>query len=202
MDIFLGFDPGGARDRHPEPGFGWSICQVEIGLPMLRVVISGLGRNAQEVINIVTRELENRGLQNRVRSAGIDAPLFWTETGIRLVDGIIDEALEGADYGYRVQKINSLMGACLVQGVLLADQIHRQLKCPITEVHPGALNRLDIGMIGQIVNLPVNPDKRDATFAAYAAWHIDDPNWRNLFLEEQDPILPLNFRVSYWMPIP
>ena len=200
--IFLGLDPAGKGH------FGWSICRNESD--KLAVVKTDLADNAVEAIKAVNRTMSDENLpKGTVLSAGIDAPLFWSKTGFREIDVTIRNAVKEARCpkpAGTVQAINSLRGACLVQGVLLADQLHRKLKCPITEAHPKALDWLDHSMRSCIIDLP--PDcrdhERDATFAAYAAWcmHRKAQGWRNLFPKEPNPILPLGTPVSYWMPIP
>ena len=211
-DIFLGFDPGGRGTEKGETRkgrFGWSICKIQAGGGEIKVIDTGLARDANEVVTAVIESLCCNNLQrDRVQAAGIDAPLIWTETGIREVDGIIQKAVKG--YNYRIQTINQLRGACLVQGVLLADQLYRKFKLPITEVHPGALScLLDISTLCCIssLTLEMTEHEADATLSAYAAWRMweNDPKWRNLFEFEKEagPILcPLETPVSYWMPIP
>ena len=214
VDIFLGFDPGGrgrCRSKNCDGNcgrgnFGWSICashNQDAGCLCLKVIKSGVSCSAKGVLDAVTAYLSKCLPEGNVRAAGIDAPLFYNYTGEdRTVDKIIRKRL-GENHS-TVIPVNSLKGACLVQGVLLADQIHQVFKWPITEVHPGALRRLDSCMPGRIRGLPSNEHQRDAAFAAYAARAMcrEEEGWRDLFPKEPAPIVPLNVRVSYWMPIP
>ncbi len=200
--IFLGFDPGGAGN------FGWSICWNDPD--NLVVVKTGLVDNALEALEAVKRTLPEEKLpEELVFAAGIDAPMFWTDTGFREIDVTIRDAVKRAgcpEPEGTVQAINSLKSACSVQGVLLGHHLYREFKLLITEAHPKALDWLDNSMRDRIVDLPRNrrEHERDATFAAYAAWRMweSDPKWRNLIEKEPGKILrPLKTRVSYWMPM-
>ena len=207
-DVFLGFDPGGWGKG--DGNFGWSICTEEDG--QLVRFDSGTVRDAVDAVERVCGRLpDNR----RVLAAGIDAPMFWNARGRREIDEVIRQEL--TKIGYRevhkiVLHLNSLFGACLAQGILLASQIHHRFKCPITEVHPGALVKLDRGMCLRIKGLPSNEHERDASFSAYAAWRMHQrvhcqgaDNWNDLLPFERAPLFP-STRVSvscvgYWMPI-
>ena len=201
MDVFLGFDPGGNGN------FGWSICRSEND--GLLAIDSGLVNNALEALQAIEHVLTEKDLPRQlVRAAGIDAPMFWTNTGFREIDVTIRNALRHAGCEHpegTVQAINSLRSACSVQGVLLGHHLALAFGLSITEAHPKALDWLDNLMRGRIVNLPVDhrEHERDATFAAYAAWRMwsEDPDWNDLYNEEPRPILlPLETQVSYWMP--
>ena len=206
--IFLGFDPGGKKG---EGKFGWSICCPVTGANKLKVIRAGVGKNAKEVFDDVISELESRNLREKVRAAGIDAPLFWHKTGEdREIDKLIRRKLPVGKKNElqvanknSVMAINSLLGADLVQGVLLGYHLHHGFSLSITESHPGALDYLDKSMRDRILCLPSDEHKRDATFAAYAAWHIGAPEWQDLFLKEPEAgrVVPLETPVSYWMPI-
>ena len=203
LDVFLGFDPGG------EGRFGWSICQTDAAGGQLNVTVTGLVSNAREAVDPVEKELAFRNLpRENVRAAGIDAPLFWTSTGFTDIDDEIRKNVKQAGCktpGGTVQAINSLRSSCSVQGVLLAYHLNHEFELSITEAHPKALDWLDKTMRGSIISLPPDQSEhqRDATFAAYAAWHIGAPGWRNLVEDEPTPnLFPLGTPVSYWMPIP
>ena len=209
VDVFLGFDPGGVGN------FGWSVCQPTAGGEELRIKETGVGNNASHVLERVKHYLKSKGLQERVCAAGIDAPLFWNETGAdREVDKLIRKRLPAAKKGMQqIANKNSVISVrgrnmwagLLMQGPLLANLLRQKFAIPITESHPGALAYLDNRMRGLIIDLPSDDraHERDATFAAYAAWRMSelDPKWRNLFCEERNRILPLGTPVSYWMPI-
>ncbi len=212
VEIFLGFDPGGRRN------FGWSVCKADSA--RLQLIKTGTADNAAAVINQILEELPSNSC---VSAVGIDAPMFWNITGEeRNVDAIIRNAARRAAEIHSnmkhpgrkspgVQQINSLRGACLVQGILIGDYLYQQFKAPITEVHPGALSWLKPARFNYIWTLTEGEGKsdheRDATLAAYAAWcmHENAPGWRDLFLgEEPNSFRPLGPEtpVHYWMPIP
>jgi len=208
MDIFLGFDPGGAGRPEDKGNFGWSICREDSG--KLQRVKTGLAKEAWDALNQVKGELEiyNRQGSARVLAAGIDAPLFWTKTAIREVDDFIKQKS-----GIKPIPINSLYGAAAVQGPLLARHISDTWNSlPITESYPRVLERqlTRIGKHQMVQRLTEGLNakrgenhERDATLGAISAWAaIRQPaNWQNLYLREPDPINPFDISVSYWMPI-
>ena len=83
MDVILGFDPGGKTRSK----FGWCICQS--GNEQLRVWKTGRATNAKDALEKVSAALPPSA---RVIASGIDAPMFWTNTGERRVDRIIRDA--------------------------------------------------------------------------------------------------------------
>ena len=210
VNIFLGFDPGG------EGRFGWSICQQEAN--QLGRLCSGNASDAKEAISIVLNRLLPA---YRVVAAGIDAPLFWSNTGRdRVVDRAIRRRLPAAVQGQQ-QAVNkssvisirgrSMWSGLLIQGALLRDLLHREFRISITESHPRVLDYLDPGMRGQIRRLPPNVHERDSTFAAYAAWRMHQKvhghgaaNWNDLLPLERCPKFPLLtvslVSTGYWMP--
>ena len=159
IDVILGFDPGGRTGDK----FGWCICLSDLG--QLRVYRTGRARNAEHALERVSSELLASELLRsaRIVASGIDAPMFWTNTGERRVDAIIRNAgvirdtgerrvcphpehqppanVKWCPYPLNVQEINSLWGACLAQGLLLGRLLHgcRRFDAPITEAHPKAL---------------------------------------------------------------
>ncbi len=199
IDVVLGFDPGGAGN------FGWSICKIAGG--QLGIIETGVASDALEAIKKVSAALPSNV---RVLAAGIDAPMFWSRAGNRTVDGIIREELSGRGCPTKsVLEVNSLWGAVLVQGILLASYLHQEFNAvPITEAHPKVLLCLlddsESAQLAPLIRGISNEHKRDAVTAAYAAWsmHRRTPGWRNLYWDEPNPILPLRTPVSYWMPIP
>ncbi len=213
IEIFLGFDPGG------EGKFGWSICR-EDGCK-LRVLKTDAANNAKEVMAAVEQALADCQLPTEsVLGIGIDAPMFWSETGNRKIDDTIRKEVNKAPQTHREKKprvlaVNSLWGGVLVQGVLLRDALCQRFNTPITEAHPLALECLEPFMPSYIICPPTDDreHQRDATYAAYAAWRMHQHTsnrlnlgWRNLFCDEPGqnliPPLPTPVRVDYWMPIP
>lgn len=211
MDFILGFDPGGKGN------FGWSVCRID-GDKLRRPAETGLATDAQDAIDRVERSIKklSNGLPEgpRVLAAGIDAPMFWSITGgNRIVDVIVREALKNKGFpgatGGTVQDVNSLRGACLVQGILLGKYLHETYPTlEITEAHPKALEHLlkesgQSGKINPLMEGLVGAHERDATLAAFAAWsmHQRSPGWQDLRSSEENPVQPFDTPVSYWMPI-
>ena len=193
VDIFLGFDPGGSKGRK----FGWSICKDYAGQFMQHD--SGRGTHAKDVVSQV---LNNLPPNVRVRAAGIDAPLFWDSSG--KMYRRVDEVIEGA--GGSPVSLNGLYGSVIYQGPVLARLLMQRFEgLAITETFPSALRKL-LNPLPPELNLrdKETGHERDARTAAYAAWcmYRQAPGWENKFLQEQQPLLLLDFPVSYWLPIP
>jgi hypothetical protein len=118
-----------------------------------------------------------------------------------------------------VQHVNSLRGACLVQGVLAGMLLRQRLAAvPITEAHPKAWlwtsgtakpghppGAISLSNLPQFqVNGTGHPDHaRDAAIATLAAWAmIHQPTgWCDLYLQEANPLSPLAAPLGYWMPM-
>lgn len=211
MDVYLGFDPGG--ERH----FGWAVCSSTERV--LHVLAKGKASHAEEAVS----EARSRIPSNcDVVGTGIDAPLFWADNGGRRVDAIVRSAIKklGAPSpGGTVQSVNSLRGACLVQGVMVGYLLHHYYpKMIITESHPKAL----LYLLG-IANRHKSPsavlvrdlseyvkcddgsecdDERDAILGAVTAFAQRErrQGWRDLFREERRPVVPFEYLVEYWMP--
>jgi len=163
-----------------------------------------------------------------IEAAGIDAPLWWSsgESGDRHADRAIREKLRrvnAKDIGGTVQSANSLRGAVLIQGAMLAARLRDKFpKLPLTEAHPKALLKAlwpDLSKSGppwekiakhfQLEGSEPDDDdrkdKRDALLAAVAAregaaggWKCDLAKKRCAF--EQDPDRVPWGPVSYWWP--
>ena len=138
--------------------------------------------------------------------------MFWSITGgNRRVDEIVRKALKDKGFpgsiGGTVQDVNSLRGACLVQGILLGKYLHETYTLKITEAHPKALRHLlkESGQSGKINPLikGLGDHERDATLAAFAAWsmHEQSPGWRDIRSSEEDSVQPFDTPVRYLMPI-
>jgi hypothetical protein len=116
-----------------------------------------------------------------------------------------------------VQSVNSLKGAVVVQGVLLAMRLRENApSLPITETHPKALLKA-LKMEGQSWKAmayrfcvdgpePENEHERDALLSAVAAREGARQNWRDLSVDrgasELDPKGIWFGPVSYWWPHP
>ena len=215
MDVFLGFDPGEKKDKKTKaPRFGWSICKDGTEKPILWR--SGVAGYAQKALEQVKNNLPRNAC---IRASGIDGPLFWLYGWDRQADlAIRRELKEKGDQTTSVQHVNSLAGACVAQGILMAELLHKEFCAPITESHPKALLSLletcrsDMGKLveeAQDIHGPGKEDREDAILAAYAAWsmHHQFPNWKDLLAEEcPKPFFPFpkhspEMELRYWMPI-
>jgi len=115
MKVLLGFDPGGKGTGEGE--FGWAVLEDADALP-LRLLAGGLARHAEEALErAAVFVAESRA---EIGAIGIDAPLTLVSPG-RVVDAKV-----GA------QQVNSLRGACLAQGWLVARMAER----PSPEARP------------------------------------------------------------------
>ena len=204
--IVLGFDPGGRGN------FGWSVCLTDGGNLLTRSK-TGLGGDAEDVIGNVRMAMESLELSGvKVLAAGIDAPMFWGGKGNREIDALIGKEInKGGSAGKgkpRVLAVNSLWGSVVVQGLLLANRLYQMYEPKITETHPKALLYLlgelkQDGEMNQLIAGLGSEHERDAVVSAYAAWAMLDGfgGWRDIYLDEPDPVLPFDIPVSYWMPI-
>ena len=191
---------------------------------------TGWARNAQDALLKVKEALKRHRPSGNppIRAAGIDAPLFWSKQGDRQIDEVIRGALRATKFprsklGGTPMTVNSLPGACVVQGQLLVKILRENSELPITESHPAAFYHLlkHSGQPGTvetfdmaqrlIENLAEAEHERDATLCVVAAWAMmhykNSPGWQNLYEVEKHescPIQPFDFDppVSYWMPIP
>ncbi len=213
-DFILGFDPGGKGNSPRGKGnFGWSICNQVDGV-LQPPKITDLAIDAWDAIGQVKKALKSLDATPNVLAAGIDAPLLWSKKGNREVDDVLEKVLEGAEFpapkngGRRVQAVNSLRGACVVQGALLAKYLRdtwNQLL--ITESHPKALCHLlcytkERAMVKRLTEgvadykqyatrclcgcgeadkpkASLADHKRDATLSAISAWAAIQPNLPN-----------------------
>jgi hypothetical protein len=213
MGILLGFDPGG------EDGFGWCLANDTPTLP-LTVRATGVVDNAQSAFDAALAQVKNSG---PVVAVGIDAPLFWIATGDRNVDQIVRDELWGLGApspGGTVQAVNSLRGACVVQGMLIGVLLRAALQdVPITESHPKALlwqlrfadrdrhpSGISLRSLTQFFHVPASvgtqDHERDAAIGALCAWAMSNKpkGWRDLYPEEQNPYSPIASPIGYWMP--
>ena len=190
----LGFDPGG-----PD-GFGWSICEVfgDIVLPARGGAASHVAEVMDKVVNYIHDQANILGI-------GIASPLYWAPTGRRRVDGMLRDALASGghpDPAAAVPELGDASGERLVQGHLLAADIWQHFQIPITEVNPKALLWLLDAETKR--DQEINEDSPVAVIAAVAGYCMHErlPGWRDIYLDEPNPILPLGTPVSYWMPLP
>jgi hypothetical protein len=206
----IGFDPGGIGQ------FGW--CLVE-STERARLRYCGTSNHAQGAVDAVCKHIDD---SMKVLAAGIDSPLFWIATGDRRADQIVRATMFGL--GARnvwgtVQSVNSLRGACLIQGILAARLLRSRFPdIRITESHPKALLWImgvankqrpvrDVQMadLSKLIDCDLqglSEHERDAALGAVAALAMlrKLDGWRNLALNESNPFVPVA-PVEYWMPI-
>lgn len=209
--VILGFDPGGQKQ------FGWCVARVTSGT--LSLEDTGTASCAAEAVGAA---IERVPLMEEVAAAGIDSPLFWVASGDRNADRVVRNAIKklGArNSGGTVQHVNSLRGACLVQGALTASLLRQKWPAiRVTESHPKALLWLmgiankelrvadvNVGHLGKVVSCessPLSEHARDAALGAAAALAMVEKRsgWRDLYNQETNAFAPVT-PVEYWMPI-
>jgi len=190
----VGFDPGGKN------AFGWAVL-FRTGSD-LSVVASGTCTDAPAAL------LAARAASSIAPVAiGTDAPLFWAQSGDRKADEIVRKMVcDASGKSGTVNHVNSLRGACLVQGVMvtrLAGELWPN--AVITEAHPKALLAISLAardFASRIVRSVCTEHERDAALAAYAAFALATQihGWRDLATTEQNPFFPGGKRVAYWFP--
>lgn len=210
MGLFLGLDPGGAGK------FGWCVLEPTGNQTILRLVGRGVANHAQAAVAASLGAIGSGTLD----SAGIDAPLFWQAHGDRHVDQLIRRNIVSiGSHGGSVNVVNSLRGACLIQG-MMAAMLLRQVcpKLPITESHPKALlwllgiastgnrpKKISLSDLGILIKGNVtgaSDHERDAALSAYTAFAMATKlqGWVNQFQNEPNPISPLDPAPGYWLP--
>src|SRR5438445_13243069 len=141
--------------------------------------------------------------------------MWWSSKagGGRRADSLI-RSTYGIHSG-TVQSVNSLRGAVVIQGIMLAMRLReRHPELPITESHPKALlltlqlDRAPWSKITETFNLKgtqlAGLHQRDALLGAVSAREAASGRWRDLSLnrdpEELDPKRLWFGPVSYWWP--
>ena len=160
---YLGFDPGGINS------FGWAALQID-SIGAVSRLITGVVSSAPHAI-----QAASIGLDIVPAAVGIDAPLFWVESGDRRADAAIRKRVVAAGgQSGTVSSVNSLRGACVVQGILTARLVATKWDGTlIAEAHPKALLRLYADatfFVGQHVPVKAAEHERDAALSAYSAW--------------------------------
>ncbi len=145
---------------------------------------------------------------------GIDCPLWWSSAagGGRLADRWI-RVTYGIASG-TVQSVNSLKGAVVVQGIMLAMVARKAFPdIPITEAHPKALLKAEAlqgwSQIAEAYGLngsePQSEHERDALLGAVAAREGALGRWKTdlatrLGPSELDPKAIWFGEIHYWWP--
>lgn len=193
--VLLGFDPGGINS------FGWAMLHLDEAGKFVRL-ITGVASNAPDAVRSA-----GQSAASVPAGVGIDAPLFWVEEGDRRADSHIrNRVVAAGGHAGTVSSVNSLRGACLVQGILTARLVAALWpSAVVTEAHPKALLCL-YAEAERFVTEHLPPiceeHERDATLAAVAAWAAVTArsSWCNLVLAEVAPFFPGGREVSYWFP--
>lgn len=194
MKTFIGIDPGGIKS------FGW--CVMDTDFPKLSVarIVKGTCSHILEAIHKIDQCCEKQPI-----GAGIDAPLYWARNGERKSDIIIRKAvtLAGGNPS-TVNHVNSLRGACLVQGVLSAVALSEKWpQIAITESHPKALLFIWPKASEFVSQFKFTTDhERDAALGAYAAFAFLSQwsEWVDLIKIEEHPFVPSGGKIAYWFP--
>jgi len=192
--LVVGLDPGGAN------AFGWAIVAGAFSAPQF--LAGGVCSGARSAIAEVERHL--LGLPE---AFGIDAPLLWSSGGDRHADRHVRSLVcKAGGYGGTVSHVNSLQGACLVEGAVAAQLAHeRWPTAAITEAHPKAL----LAVCAEIKEFAALPGiqgsghhLRDAALGAIAALAMLEKRsaWQDLAAIEPEPLYPLGVRAAYWFP--
>lgn len=194
METFIGIDPGGKN------AFGWCVMEADSASRVYDIVGTGTCSEVSDVISAIKRVCTTQPI-----AAGIDAPLYWSRIGERLSDRKIRTAVNKAgSHSSTVGHVNSLRGACLVQGVLAAValvEIWPQIA--ITESHPKALLAVWPDAKSFVQRFDFNNDhERDAALGAYAAFAFNSKwdGWINLAELEENKFVPSGGRIVYWFP--
>jgi len=208
--VLVGLDPGGAG------AFGWCVLDDGPKLP-LRVRASGAADDAGAAVDAVERVADGAD----IAASGVDAPMFWTPSGDRLVDKYVRSAIctLGA-FGGTVGHVSSLRGACLVQGMVAAMMLRQKNpKLPVTEAHPKAA----LWMLGEATKTKkaagitakalakyfdvsthtmTTDHERDAALGGLTAWAMlhEATGWRDIRWRDPDAVSPLAAPVGYWVP--
>ena len=192
-EFVAGFDPGG------QGNFGW--CLAELTDP-LNVICQGTKNCADEAFDEIKKRLNDTN--GRILAAGIDAPLYWTRQGDSRESDVCVRRISGASSG-TVQAVNSLRGACLIQGFFLATRIESEYPdCMITETHPKALVAVssEARKIVEIVEGVWNEHEADALISAWvAAQCLRHGGKQNLFeCDKKENIHTFLKKTMYWWP--
>jgi hypothetical protein len=192
----VGFDPGGAN------AFGWAVISGPYAEPTF--IAGGVTSGASNAIRHAASYL-----QQPPGAVGIDAPLFWSTKGDRQADRFVRAQIRAVGgHNGMVGHVNSLKGACLVEG-LIAAQIAQTLwpNTRITEAHPKALLLISDKAKLFAARPELQGDGhhiRDAALGALASLAMIEQSsgWHDLAALEPERLEPLGTSVAYWFPKP
>lgn len=212
--VFIGMDPGGAD------AFGWAVLEDAVDCP-LRVLDQGVSENAVQAVEAAEKATKGR----KVLGVGIDAPLYWVAGARaedeRRADHKLRKAITRLEApGGTVGHVNSLRGACVVQGVIVARLLQERFQCiPVSEAHPKAAlwllklatkekkpAKVSVADLAKHVAFEASwgeaDHARDAAIGALSAWAMRHrpAGWQDLALLDPVRISPLLAPAAYWMP--
>ena len=190
----LGFDPGGAA------AFGW--CALASTDGQVSLIGSGTCSSASAAL-AATRA----AIPSQPAAFAVDAPLFWLPAGDRNADKIVRKMVcaAGGSSG-TVGHINSLRGACLVQGIMVTQMAATLWPdAKVSEAHPKALLRVSSAaqtFAATVLNKASTEHERDAGLAAFTALNLLSASvgWHNLVEYENGHHFPTGKTVTYWFP--
>jgi len=190
----VGFDPGG------EKAFGWAIVSFLKGI--FSVYAADTCTGARAAVGSAGERCPEAPV-----AVGIDAPLFWASDGDRNADMFVRRAVcASGGHAGTVSHVNSLRGACLVQGVQAARLARgRWPSSVITEAHPKALLLASSSareFRRRIEGYVRTGHEYDAAIAAYSGLALanSQPGWHDLVTLDREPFFPGGGRVAYWFP--
>ena len=189
--LVAGFDPGGKSGNK----FGWCVAEFR----PWRVIAANGASCADDAFCRASQAVETHG--GRLVAAGIDAPLTWARNGgQRKADKHVQQW--GTASG-----VNSLWGACLVQGFLLAKVLEeKHPKCLITETNPKALLNCVSAAREALEGAwkeGESEDVRDAIVSAWAAAQASESGRGGVNLydgENKDQVYRVSAKAVYWWP--
>ena len=206
--IWIGADPGGVHK------FGVAILFPDLHDLSQWTFRTASVNNARAAIEWVSEELTPLGIQwADVGGVGIDAPLWWSngQSSDRMADQRLRKHYKLVKG--EIQSANSLRGAALVQGMLLAEGLRKEnIDLGVTETHPKVLFKQFFGSdwggfcSSQAFRFtPSNEHELDAAISAYAAREGFLGHWsHDLALKrnpgEQDPSQHWLSPVHYFWP--
>lgn len=197
--VVIGFDPGGRK------AFGWAVYRGSYARPVR--MAAGVSSAAPEAVQEVARVLNAGGIP-APDAVGIDAPMFWSPAGDRGADLYVRQSVcRAGGAGGTVGHVNSLRGACVVQGAVAAKKATDLWpRDRLTETHPKALMIVSdrAARFGRDPELSGDGHHlRDAALSALGCFAMLEAKrgWRDLTPLDPDFIRPLGVAAEYWFPI-
>jgi hypothetical protein len=195
--IVVGFDPGGKN------AFGWAIVSGTLDAPNFES--GGVATGAQQALECSSTAL--KFMTDAPDAIAIDAPLHWSGGVDRAVDCTVRrQVCDAHGRSGTVSHVNSLRGACLVEGVVIAKLSHEAWpSARLTEAHPKALMLLcsEAKLFSALPSMGGSGHHmRDAAVCAFAGLAmLEDRNgWRDLVVTESGALFPFGIKAEYWFP--